>query len=88
VAGAGQRQFGLGDVEGIGGAAFDQGNGLQRLDGGAGVDRALVVAGGQHHLALGIDHGQGGAVAAFHLRAAGHFDKQRIDGVSVGRSRI
>jgi hypothetical protein len=44
VRGAGESEFTIADREALGSAAFEQGNGLQRLDGGARKDGPIYLA--------------------------------------------
>ena len=77
VRGAGERQFGIAEAVAVGGAALDQRQGLQRLDGGARKDAPADVADRRPPLAAGIDHGDGAAMEALDQRAAGDFDEDR-----------
>ena len=78
VRGAGKGQFGRRNRPSVGGAALDQRQGLDRLDGGTRQDAHLGVAPLQGGLAGYIDHGDAAPVAAFHHRAARHLDQDRI----------
>ena len=53
---------GIAEAVTVGGAALDQRQGLQRLDGGAREDAPADIADGRARLAGGIDHGDGAAV--------------------------
>jgi hypothetical protein len=54
---AGDRELLVVEVEAIGGAAFDQRDRLQQLDGGARKDRAIDVAERDQALAVGVEDG-------------------------------
>jgi hypothetical protein len=53
-------------AEGLGGAAFDQRDGLQGLDGRARIDRAFDVTEPKQNAPVSIGDGDGAAVAALH----------------------
>jgi len=75
---AGERDLWGAETEAIGGAALEERQGLQRLDGRAGEDRPGDVADGRHHLAVGADHGEGAGVHALHQGTAGELDQDRV----------
>ena len=75
---AGQRQLGAAEAVAIGGAGFDQRQGLDRFHRRAREDAALDVADGDAALAVGIDDGDGAAMAAFDERSAGDFDEDGV----------
>ena len=62
----------------IGGAGFDQRQRLDRLHRRTRINRPLDVTEAQHRPAIGIDHGDGATMPAFHLRAAHHLDQNGI----------
>lgn len=74
----GQGQFTVTVAEGVGGAAFDQRQRLDRLDGGAGINRLVDIACRAYAPAVGIENGDCAAMAAFHAIAAGDFDEDGI----------
>ena len=77
VAGAGQGQLRLRQSGGIGGPAFDQGQGLDHLAGGARKDHCRRIPPGLDHLARGIaDHRMAG-MGAFQQPAAPEFDHRK-----------
>ena len=80
MAGAGERQFLVGQVELVDGAGGDHGEGLHRLDGRARKHRAFDVAGGGDDVAPGIGDDEGAAMAVFDPVAADHFSE---DGIGV-----
>ncbi len=86
VRGRGERDLGVAQPEGVGGAGLDQRQRLQRLDGRAREDRARGIAAGERHAAPHVDHGVGGAMAALDGVAASHLDDDRI-GRSAGEPR-
>ena len=75
--GAGQRQLGLAHPEAVGGAALDQGQRLERLDGRAWIDRLVDVAQGQEDSAVGVGDAQADAMPALHPLAPPHLDRNR-----------
>ena len=84
VAGAGQRDFPVPEIERLRRPGLDKGQRLDRLDRRARIDGRFDVAGGHHHLALGIDHGDGCQVPAFDHGASGDLDDRRAGGLSAG----
>ena len=81
---AGERDLWRAETEAVGGAALQERQRLQRLDGGAREDRPGDVADGRHHLAVGAHHGDGAGVHALHQGAARELDQ---DGVAHGLGR-
>jgi hypothetical protein len=79
VAGAGQGDLGIAAALSFGGAGFDEGEGLDRLDRGAWKNRRARVPGAVHHPAFGVDHDGAHTVAAFHPAAAGHLHRERVE---------
>ncbi len=78
--GAGEGQFGVAEAVAIGGAALDEGQRLQRLDGGAWIDRLVDVADGEDDLAVGVaDHCRTAMDAFDHVAA------QNLDEDGIGR---
>ncbi len=75
---AGERNLLVAQTERVRGAAFDERQGLQRLDGGARVDGSLGVAKGHHHPTARIDDRAGAAMGGFDEGAAGDLDHHRI----------
>ena len=71
--GEGRRHICLVRVERV-----DQGQALYRLDGRARKDRALDIAGGEHHAAIGIDDDRRAAVARFDDIAARDLGENRV----------
>ena len=85
VGGAGERQFLVGDAEGVGGAGFDQRDRLERLDRGAGEDRLFEIAPMGDDMAVGIDDGRDAPVARLDHAAARDFDQDgRFGGAQLG----
>ena len=78
VRGAGKRDLVVAEAEAIGGAAFDERQGLQGLDGGARINRPLGVAERQNHPAVGIDDRARAAMGGFDPIAARGLDGHRI----------
>jgi hypothetical protein len=78
VRGAGQRKLLVAKSVTIGGAGFDERQGLQRLDGRTRQDRRRDIADGKHRRSVGIGNRDGAAMAALHHRPAKNFDKNRI----------
>ena len=63
--GAGERDLGLAELQRVGGAALDQRQRLQRLDGGARKDRLVDFAERERDRAVGVDdrrRRRGGAI--------------------------
>ena len=75
---AGERNLLVAQTQPIGGAALDERQGLQRLDGGARIDRPVRVAKGHNHPAVGIDDRAGPAVGGFDPFSARGLDDHRI----------
>ena len=75
---AAERNLLVAQTDAVRGAAFDQRQGLQRLDGGARIDRLLGVAKGHHHPAVRIDDRAGAAMGGFDPFAARGLDDHRI----------
>ena len=89
VGSAGQRELGVAERKTLGRTAFDQRQGLQRLDGRARVDRPCDVAPAGQHGALGIDDDGGAAMHALHAVAARDLDQHGIgDGVGQGHRSV
>ena len=77
-----ERKLRVAEPVAIRGAALDQRQRLQRLHGGARIDRLPGVAERQYGRAVGVDHHDGPAVAALHQGAAGDLDQFRITHLS------
>ena len=75
---AAERNLLVAQTQAIRGAAFDKRQGLQRLDGGARINRSLGVAKGHHHPAVRIDDRAGSAMGGFDEVAARGLDDHRI----------
>ena len=78
VGGAAERDLLVAQTEPIRSAAGDKGQGLERLDGGAGINRSIGVAKGQHHSAVRIDDRAGSAMGGFDEGAARRLDDHWI----------
>jgi hypothetical protein len=65
MGGTGQRDLGRRQAVTIRRAAFDQGQRLQRLDGGARKDRFRNIAKRENHAAVGVADGERAAMPAF-----------------------
>src|SRR5262245_19775942 len=72
--GASHRKFGVAKPEHIGGAAFDQRNGLKGLHRGAREDATLNVAKRQHEISGRIGDGDSTGMAAFDKRYPNYLD--------------
>ncbi len=77
VGGTGQRQLLVAQLVGVERARLDQRDRLDRLDGGARVDRRLDVAPLGQHTPVGIDDAGAPAMDGFHHAAARHLDEDR-----------
>ena len=76
--GAGDGELGLTETERVGGAALDQRNGLQGLDGGARKYRTRHIAERQQEMSISVGDGDGAAMAALDQAPARHLDEDRI----------
>ena len=75
---AGEREFFIREIEAIRGAGLDQRQRLQGFGGRARVNWHLRVARCPDGLAGSIHHNESAAMAAFHRRAARHFDQNGL----------
>ena len=75
---AGERNLLVAQTKAVRGAAFDERQGLHRLDRGARINRPLGVAEGHHHPAVRIDDRAGAAMGGFDEGAARDLDDHRI----------
>ena len=75
---AGERNFLVAQTEAVRSAARDERQGLQRLDGGARINRPIGVAKSHHHPAVRIDDSAGPAMSGFNERAARSLDDHGI----------
>ena len=71
---AGEGKLRVGQAQTVGNAALDQGQSLQRLDGGSRIDGHRDVARTHHDPSMGVGHRKGAAMATFDDPTAGHFD--------------
>jgi hypothetical protein len=78
VRGTAERQLLLREAETVCRTAFDHGQALEGLDGGAGIDCRRDGALGRHDMARRIDHSEGPAMAALDDAAAGDFGDHGI----------
>ena len=75
---AAERNLLVAETQAVRGAACDERQGLQRLDGGARINRLLGVAKGHHHPAVRIDDRAGPAMGGFDPVAAHRLDDHGI----------
>ena len=75
---AGERDLLVGQAVLVRDAALDQGQGLQRLDGGARENAPVHVADRQNRSPLRIDHRDAAPMARLDQVPAGDLDKKRI----------
>ena len=75
---AGERNLLVAQAQAVGSAAFDERQGLQRLDGGAGINRPLCVAEGDHNSAVRIDDRAHSAMSGFNQGASQDLDDHGI----------
>jgi hypothetical protein len=78
VRGASDRKLGIAKPKRIGGAALDEGQGLQRFHRGAWKDRALDIAKGKNEAAGSIGNRDGAGMAALDDRPPHHLDEHGI----------
>ena len=77
---AGDRELLVVEAQAVGGAALDQRDRLQQLDGRARKDRAIDVAERDQPLAVGVEHGDGAAMRRLARVAAHRLDEDRVGG--------
>jgi hypothetical protein len=78
VRGASDCELVVAETELVGGAALDQRQGLQHLDGRARKDGPLDIAERGDHPAIGVEYGDRAAMRRFARPAAHRFDQNRI----------
>ena len=75
---AAERNLLVAETQAVRGAACDKRQSLERLDGGARINRPIGVAKGHHHPAIRIDDRAGPAMGGFDERAAHSLDDHGI----------
>ena len=78
VRGAGEREFGRGEAQAIGGAGSYQWQGLQGFDGAARENRIFEIAAMGHDGAGGVGHHVGAEMLGFDHLAAGDFGEESV----------
>jgi hypothetical protein len=86
VRGASHGKLVLAKPEGIGGPALNERNGLQRLDGRAGEDRAPDIAKREQQMPLRIGDGDGARMAALDERTSRDLDEDGVVGGSLAHA--